>query len=88
MPYEKQLIFIQPIKNNPSMQIYARKIMWYEDELLRSRANMPLPDVPEATIEDVQKVLSGSDDSIRKVRLRPEFESAFDSAKSHNTPLN
>ena len=88
MPYENQLIFIQPTKNNPSVQIYARKIMWYEDELLASRANMPLPTVPEATIEDVQKILSGSDNSIRKVRLRPEYESAFDKATSNNPPLN
>jgi type IV secretion system protein VirD4 len=44
--------------------------------------------VPEATIEDVQKILSGSDDAIRKVRLRPEYESAFDRANSNNPPLN
>lgn len=86
MPYDKELIFIQPTKNNPGAQILARKIFWYEDELLASRANMPLPTVPEATMEDVQKILSGSDTSIRKVRLRPEYEKTSD--KTNTTPLN
>ena len=88
MPYENELIFIQPTKNNPGTQIYARKIEWYKDELLSSRANMPLPVVPEATNEDVQKILSGSDTSIRRVRLRPEYENAPGTDKSNTTPLN
>lgn len=49
LPYDEELIFMQPTINTPAMKIRARKIKWYEEPVFRERADparYPLPPVP------------------------------------------
>ena len=46
MPYDQQLMFIQGTKATAPMKIRARKIFYYEDDVLRGRANMKPPTLP------------------------------------------
>lgn len=50
LPYDTELIFMQPTKNTPALKIKARKIFWYEEPVFRARVNdemYPLPAVPK-----------------------------------------
>lgn len=86
LPYEEELIFILPTKKTKGRNIKARKIFWYEDQILRARADMELPKVPMATPEDVRKILSGHEQTRKNVRLKPEYEAAF--SRNNNGDAN
>lgn len=53
LPYDEELIFVQGTKKTPPMNIRARKIFWYEEEVFKDRAHMPPPALP---IGDVAKI--------------------------------
>jgi type IV secretion system protein VirD4 len=53
LPYEKQLIFIQGTKQTEPIKVLSRKIFFYEEEVFRSRANMPPPPLP---VGDASKI--------------------------------
>lgn len=53
LPYDQQLIFVQGTKTTPPMKILARKIFFYEEEVFRSRANLPPPPLP---VGDASKI--------------------------------
>lgn len=49
MPYDEELIFVQGSNSSKPVNIKARKIKWYEEEVFKSRANLPTPKIPIAT---------------------------------------
>ncbi|POR66246.1 type IV secretory system conjugative DNA transfer family protein [Pseudomonas syringae] len=53
LPYDKQLIFVQGTKTTPALKILARKIFYYEEEVFRSRENLPPPPLP---VGDASKI--------------------------------
>lgn len=53
LPYDQQLVFVQGTKTTAPMKIKARKIFYYEDEVLDARSKIPPPSLPMA---DVNKI--------------------------------
>lgn len=53
LPYHEELIFVQGTKNTPPVKIRARKIFWYEEEVFKDRAFMPVPVLP---VGDAMKI--------------------------------
>jgi type IV secretion system protein VirD4 len=53
LPYAEELIFVEATKQTPAVNIRARKIFWYEEDVFKERANMPTPFVP---IGDASKI--------------------------------
>ena len=53
LPFDKELIFVQGNELADATKILARKIIYYEEEVFRSRANMPPPPLP---IGDASKI--------------------------------
>lgn len=53
LPYDEELIFVQGTKKTPPVNIRARKIFWYEEEVFRSRAKKPTPALP---VGDASKI--------------------------------
>jgi len=49
MPYNEEIIFVQGDKKTKPLNIKARKIFWYEEEVFTKRANMQVPHIPVAT---------------------------------------
>lgn len=46
LPYEEELVFVQGTKKTPPINIRARKIFWYEEDVFKERAHMPTPPIP------------------------------------------
>lgn len=57
LPYEEELIFVQGNLNNKPLNIRARKIFWYNEEVFKSRANLPTPNIPEVTREQLNGIV-------------------------------
>ncbi|EBW1447581.1 TPA: type IV secretory system conjugative DNA transfer family protein [Salmonella enterica subsp. enterica serovar Agona] len=49
MPYDEELIFVQGTRKSRPLNIKARKIFWYKEEVFTARANMPKPNIPLAS---------------------------------------
>ena len=49
MSYDEEIIFVQGSNSSKPVNIKARKIKWYEEEVFKSRANLPKPKIPIAT---------------------------------------
>lgn len=76
LPYDEELIFMQPTIKNPAMKIRARKIKWYEEPLLRERTDperYPLPPVPMGNAQIVDSLVVPVQSSAQNVKLaRPQ----------------
>lgn len=46
LPYEEELLFLQPSITTPALQVRTKKIYWFKEKVLEERANMPLPPIP------------------------------------------
>ncbi|WP_456293277.1 type IV secretory system conjugative DNA transfer family protein [Pseudomonas sp. AK106] len=46
LPYAEELIFVEATNMYPASKIRARKIVWFEEEVFKARANMPMPRLP------------------------------------------
>lgn len=46
MPYNEELIFVQGSKTTAPVNIKARKIFWYEEDVFKARADLPTPTIP------------------------------------------
>lgn len=53
LPYGEEVVFVQGTKSTPPMNIRARKIFWYEEEVFKERAFMKTPALP---IGDASKI--------------------------------
>ncbi|MGU9854462.1 type IV secretory system conjugative DNA transfer family protein [Pseudomonas koreensis] len=53
LPYGEEVVFVQGTKTTPPMNIRARKIFWYEEEVFKERAFMKTPALP---IGDASKI--------------------------------
>lgn len=53
LPYDEELIFVQGTKKTPPVNIRARKIFWYEEDVFVSRAGLPTPTLP---VGDASKI--------------------------------
>lgn len=56
LPYDDEIIFMQPTKFNPPMKIRANKIMWYKEKCFKERVDpkrYPLPDIPQGNADIV-----------------------------------
>jgi type IV secretion system protein VirD4 len=53
LPYDQQLVFVQGTKNTPPIKIKARKIFFYEDEILNARSKIKPPRLP---VGDASKI--------------------------------
>lgn len=84
MPYDEEIIFVQGSKKSKPVNIKARKIFWYEEDVFRARANLPKPDIPLATRE----MLNGIVVPMRKNELnhnaefKDDFTAVIDSEKN------
>lgn len=60
LPYGEQLFFK---KGGRLLPVRCQKIVWYQDPMFKSRANLPLPHVPEMVFQDFPKaaVSAGAD---------------------------
>lgn len=54
MPYDRELLFIQGTKQSKPIQVMAKKIFWYEEPVLKSRAGLPVPEIPRVTREELE----------------------------------
>jgi type IV secretion system protein VirD4 len=57
LPYGEELIFVQPTKTTPALNIKARKIFWYEEPGLKERAGMPTPPIPKGDAAIVETLV-------------------------------
>jgi type IV secretion system protein VirD4 len=83
LPYGEELIFVQGTKTTPPINIRARKIFWYEEEVFNDRAFMKSPElplgdatkiegltVPVRTIEPKAAVAAPHDQQLRNEQLK------------------
>jgi type IV secretion system protein VirD4 len=49
MSFGEELILVQGSKKSEPLNIKARKIFWYEEDVFIARANLPKPEIPIAT---------------------------------------
>ncbi|MDI5800457.1 type IV secretory system conjugative DNA transfer family protein, partial [Salmonella enterica subsp. enterica serovar Cerro] len=57
LPYKEELVFIQPTKNNPTMNMRVEKIFWYKEPIFKERVDekkYPLPDIPEGDTSKIE----------------------------------
>lgn len=57
MPYEEELIFVTGSNNNKPLNIKARKIFYYKEDVFKSRVNIPPPPIPVATREMLNNIV-------------------------------
>ncbi len=57
MPYDEEIIFLQGNNDSKPMNIKARKIFWYKEEVFRQRANMPQPTIPLASRDKLSGIV-------------------------------
>ncbi|SEL88635.1 type IV secretion system protein VirD4 [Kosakonia sacchari] len=72
LPYNEELIFMQPTIKSPAMKIRARKIKWYEEPVFRERADpdrYPLPPVPAGNAALIDSLVVPVTLSSQKVHL-------------------
>lgn len=76
LPYDEELIFMQPTIKSPALKIRARKIKWYEEPLLRERTDperYPLPPVPMGNAQIVDSLVVPVTAPVQSVKLaRPQ----------------
>lgn len=72
LPYGEELIFMQPSKKTPAMKIRAKKIFWYEDEVLKSRVDdrrYPLPAIPKGDADKAKTLVVPMGQSTKSVSM-------------------
>jgi len=74
LPYDQQLVFIQGTKTTAPMKIKARKIFYYEDEILLARSKIKPPPLP---VGDATKI-NGLTVPVRMVEEKAAVASPHD----------
>ena len=56
LPYDRELVFVQGTPTTPAVKILAAKIFWYEDDVLKARANLKPPPLPIGDASMIDKL--------------------------------
>ncbi|PHM25040.1 type IV secretory system conjugative DNA transfer family protein [Xenorhabdus budapestensis] len=75
MPYDEEIVFIQGNNDTKPLNIKARKIFWYKEDVFKSRANMPRPNIPLASREQLDGIVIPM--RKKEQHLNAEFNEGF-----------
>lgn len=69
LPYKEEIVFMQPTKNNPALNMKVEKIFWYNEPVLKERVDdnrYPLPDVPVGDVSIIDKLVVPMSQNFKK----------------------